>query len=58
MADVGVSSSGSWNYPVIVALGVDQAMTQYWTNHLTYKRWHFAAVAQYRKSLEDLSANR
>ena len=29
-----------------------------WINHVTYKRWHFAAVAQYRKSCDDSAANR
>lgn len=29
-----------------------------WENHLTVKRWHFAAAAQYRKSTDDLGANR
>lgn len=33
-------------------------VTQDWINHVTYKRWHFAAVAQYRKSCDDLAANR
>lgn len=31
---------------------------QEWSNHITYKRYHFAAVAQYRKSCDDLAANR
>lgn len=29
-----------------------------WENHLTVKRWHFAAAAQYRKACDDLGANR
>lgn len=29
-----------------------------WLNHMTIKKWHFAAAAQYRKSCEDLGANR
>ncbi|KAJ9474069.1 pH-response regulator protein palA/RIM20 [Pseudozyma hubeiensis] len=29
-----------------------------WENHLTVKRWHFAAAAQYRKACDDLAANR
>lgn len=29
-----------------------------WLNHLGAKRWHFAAAAQFRKSVEDLGANR
>lgn len=31
---------------------------QSWLNHVTYKRYHFAAVAQYRKSCEDSANNR
>ncbi|CDR99087.1 hypothetical protein, partial [Sporisorium scitamineum] len=29
-----------------------------WENHITVKRWHFAAAAQYRKACDDLAANR
>ncbi|KAK0555710.1 pH-response regulator protein palA/rim20 [Tilletia horrida] len=29
-----------------------------WVAHMTVKRWHFAAAAEYRKSCDDLSANR
>ena len=29
-----------------------------WINHITVKRWHFAAAAQYRKSSDDLASNR
>lgn len=29
-----------------------------WENHITVKRWHFAAAAQYRKACDDLGANR
>ncbi|KAN0061256.1 pH-response regulator protein palA/rim20 [Thecaphora frezii] len=29
-----------------------------WIGHVTVKRWHFAAAAQYRKSCDDLGANR
>jgi programmed cell death 6-interacting protein len=29
-----------------------------WQSHLGAKRWHFAAAAQFRKSVEDLGANR
>ncbi|SNX85869.1 related to RIM20 - protein involved in proteolytic activation of Rim101p [Melanopsichium pennsylvanicum] len=29
-----------------------------WENHLTVKRWHFAAAAQYRKACDDLASNR
>ncbi|MCO5573493.1 hypothetical protein L7F22_027264 [Adiantum nelumboides] len=29
-----------------------------WINHMTIKKWHFAAAAQFRKSSDDLSANR
>ncbi|SPO29573.1 related to RIM20 - protein involved in proteolytic activation of Rim101p [Ustilago trichophora] len=29
-----------------------------WENHLTVKRWHFTAAAQYRKACDDLGANR
>lgn len=31
---------------------------QSWVSHVTYKRYHFAAVAQYRKSVEDSANNR
>ncbi|KAE8258843.1 hypothetical protein A4X13_0g1403 [Tilletia indica] len=30
----------------------------HWVAHMTVKRWHFAAVAQYRKSCDDLASNR
>ncbi|CBQ68491.1 conserved hypothetical protein [Sporisorium reilianum SRZ2] len=29
-----------------------------WENHITTKRWHFGAAAQYRKACDDLAANR
>lgn len=29
-----------------------------WASHITVKKWHFAAAAQYRKACEDLAANR
>jgi len=29
-----------------------------WISHMTVKRWHFAAAAEYRKSCDDLAANR
>ncbi|TKY89532.1 hypothetical protein EX895_001317 [Sporisorium graminicola] len=29
-----------------------------WDNHITVKRWHFGAAAQYRKACDDLAANR
>lgn len=33
-------------------------MPKEWLNHMGIKRWHFAAAAQFRKSTDDLSANR
>lgn len=29
-----------------------------WINHMTIKRWHFSAAAHFRKSTDDLGANR
>ncbi|UZJ52778.1 hypothetical protein CBS101457_002098 [Exobasidium rhododendri] len=29
-----------------------------WLNHMSIKKWHFAAASQFRKSCEDLGANR
>jgi programmed cell death 6-interacting protein len=34
------------------------AFPQAWINHVSYKKAHFAAVAQYRKSMDDSAANR
>lgn len=34
------------------------AFPQAWLNHVSYKKCHFAAVAQYRKSMDDSAANR
>lgn len=48
-----------WLMPaILIDAPFDVATQQSWISHVTYKRYHFAAVAQYRKSVEDSASNR
>ena len=53
----------TWAFPAVSHLKAGKSSTaeslpQDWINHVTYRKWHFTAAAQYRKSLDDSASNK